>query len=191
MRPAPFVGTLLSAAVLLAGCADDPATVGACKVETVADDRLADCDLASGEADLPDLTLPCLGGEGETTLADIEGPAILNFWGSWCGPCRKEMPVIEDFHLAYGDQVAVLGVAIDTYPEAAADFAAEKDVTYPSVLDGCGEIEGSELALGRGLPQTVFVAADGSIERHSGEIESVDELVELAETNLDLELERA
>lgn len=191
MRPSALGVTVLSAVVLLTGCADDPSTIGACQVETVADNRLADCDLAAGAADLPDLTLPCLGGDGEVTLADIKGPAIVNFWASWCGPCRKEMPVLEDFHEAYGDQVELVGVAIDTYPAAAADFAADKGVTYPSLLDGCGEIEESELALGRGLPQTVFVAEDGSIERHSGEIVSVGELAGLVEANLGIELEKS
>lgn len=190
MRPVSLAGTVLSAAVLLSSCADDPSTVAACQVETVADDRLADCDLPVGTADLPHLTLPCLGGEGEASLADIEGPAVVNFWGSWCGPCRKEIPAIEDFHAAYGDQVAVLGVAIDTYPEAAAEFVAQKDVTYPSLLDGCGEVEETELALGPGLPQTIFVAEDGSIVRHSQVIESVTDLVDLAEQHLGVELEQ-
>jgi thiol-disulfide isomerase/thioredoxin len=191
MRTAALAGAVLSTAVLLSSCTDDPSALGDCDVSVVDDDRLADCDEFAGSADLPDLTLPCLGGEGEAALADIGGPAVVNFWGSWCGPCRKEIPVIEEFHHDYGDQVAVVGVAIDTYPEAAADFAAEKDVTYPSLLDGCGEIEETELALGRGLPQTIFVAEDGSITRHGQVIETVDELIELAETNLGIELDRS
>ena len=188
MRPVALVGAIASAAVLLSGCADDAPALADCEVSTVDDDRLAPCDEIAGEADLPDLTLPCLGSDTEASLAEIGGPAVVNFWGSWCGPCREEMPVLERFHKEYGDQVALVGVAIDTYPEAAADFAADKGVTYPSLLDGCGEVDETELALGRGLPQTIFVAEDGSIVRHSGAFESVGDLVDLAEENLGVEL---
>ena len=190
MRPVALVGAVASAAVLLSGCADDPSVLGDCDVSVVDDDRLAPCDEIAGDADLPDLTLPCLGSATEASLSQIGGPAVVNFWGSWCGPCREEMPIIERFHKDYGDRVAVVGVAIDTYPEAAADFAAQKGVTYPSLLDGCGEVDESELALGRGLPQTIFVAEDGSITRHSGAIESVADLVDLVQEHLDVDLER-
>jgi thiol-disulfide isomerase/thioredoxin len=189
-RPALSVA-VLAVAVLLSSCADDPPAAADCDVSTVDDARLGACDDIDGEADLPDLTLPCLGSDTEASLAHIGGPAVVNFWGSWCGPCREEMPVIESFHQKYGDQVAVVGVAIDTYPEAAAEFAVEKGVTYPSLLDGCGSIEETELALGRGLPQTIFVAEDGSIVRHGGAFESVSDLVELAEDNLGIELARS
>ena len=188
MRTVVLGAAILSSAVLLSSCTDDPSAAGDCNVTKVDDDRLAACDEIDGEADLPDLTLPCLGNDTEASLADIGGPAIVNVWGSWCGPCREEMPVIESFNQEYGAEVAVVGVAIDTYPEAAAEFAAEKGVTYPSLLDGCGELQESELALGRGLPQTLFVSEDGTIERHSGQIQSVDELVDLAEENLGIQL---
>lgn len=189
-RPALPVA-VLAVAVLLSSCADDPPAAADCDVSTVDDPRLGACDDIDGEAGLPDLTLPCLGSDTEASLANIGGPAVVNFWGSWCGPCREEMPVIESFHQQYGDQVAVVGVAIDTYPEAAAEFAVEKGVTYPSLLDGCGSVEETELALGRGLPQTIFVAEDGSIIRHGGAFESVSDLVELAEDNLGIELARS
>lgn len=178
----------LALPLALGSCADDAATVAACQVDNVVDDRLAACPSMAGAAELPDLALPCLGGEGEMSLAAIEGPAVVNFWGSWCGPCREEMPIIERFHDAHTDDVAVMGVAIDTYPAAAAEFLVDADVSYPSLLDGCGEVEASELALGRGLPQTIFVAADGSIVRHSGAFDSVAELVELSERHLGIDL---
>ncbi len=183
---------LLGVAVFLSACADDGTEAADCDVPSLDEDRLSDCDELSGAAgaDLPDLALPCLGSPGEITMADISGPAVVNFWGSWCGPCRKEMPVIEDFHQQYGDQVAVVGVAIDTYPEAAADFAVQRDITYPSLLDACGSIEDTALVM-KALPQFVFVAEDGSVRQVAGGVESVDDLVDLVDEHLDLDLEEA
>jgi thiol-disulfide isomerase/thioredoxin len=193
-----FAVALLGVAVLLSGC-DQGESAAGCKVDVdtgelrdlKADAGIVDCPTGDGDADLPDVELACLGGGTAGSLADIEGPAIINFWASNCGPCRKEMPALASFDQQYGDQVAVIGVDyLETYPEAALDLARRSDVTYPSFADACGDLQETDLVI-PGLPVFVFVGADGSVEQAAGGVESVDEIVELAETKLGIELERS
>ncbi|WP_435770461.1 TlpA family protein disulfide reductase [Nocardioides sp. SYSU DS0651] len=192
---------VVAVAVLLTGC-DQAEPALACKVEVdtpdlVADRQaagIADCtDLptAEGAAELPELELSCLGSTEKLSLADVKGPAVINFWATTCGPCRKEMPALQEFHEQYGDQVALLGVNyLDTYPGAAIEFAELKGVTYPSAADACGDLQQTELVV-QGLPQFVFVRADGTVEQVAGGKDDVDELVALAEDKLGIELEPA
>jgi thiol-disulfide isomerase/thioredoxin len=195
IRPALFPAVLLAAAVLLAGC-DQADPAAACKVEVDTAELqqqreaagIADCEPGDGAADLPDVVLPCLGSDSEASLADVGGPAVINFWASNCGPCRKEMPALQEFHETYGDQVTVLGVDyLETYPAAALELAAKSGTTYPSLADPCGDLQQTELVIA-GLPQFVFVAEDGSIERDAGGVESVEEIVEMTEQHLDIDL---
>lgn len=200
MRAPAAFATLVFAAVLLTGC-DSIAPGLACKVEVdtpaLVKDReaagVADCDWPTdtgAKADLPDLRLDCLGGTTKRSLQDVRGPAMLNFWSSNCGPCRKEMPVLQEFSQKYGDQVAVIGVNyLDLQPEMAIDLARRSGVTYPSVADACGDLQETDAPLGRGLPFFVFVAADGSVSTpHAGGVEKLSAVVDLAEKYLDVDL---
>ena len=98
------------------------------------------------------------------------------------------MPVLQEFHERYGDQVPLLGVNfLDTYPAAAIDYARIKKVTYPSAADACGDLQDSDLVL-VGLPQFLFVKADGSYEQVPGGIDDLDTIVAMAEENLGIDL---
>ncbi len=189
---------LLGVAVLLTGCEQDDA-VGACRVDVDTEELRADkaaaaiedCPEGGGDADLPDVELACLGGGTPGSLAEVQGPAVINFWASNCGPCVKEMPALAEFDERYGDQVAIIGVDyLETYPAAAIDLARQSDVTYPSYADACGDLQETDLVI-NGLPQFLFVAEDGSVEQAAGGIDSVDELVELVDKYLDIDLEEA
>lgn len=196
----PRTGALLvvglAVAVLLAGCGKDDATA-ACDVDVASAQLkdqagaagLPDCaTVAGGDADLPDVALPCLGSEGTAALASVEGPAVINFWSSSCGPCVKEMPALAAFDKEYGDQVAVVGVDfLDTYPAAAIDLADRSKVGYPSLADACGALQDTDLVV-RALPQFVFVKADGSVEQEAGGIDSVEQMVGLVEKHLGVRL---
>ncbi|MDZ5622620.1 TlpA disulfide reductase family protein [Nocardioides bizhenqiangii] len=188
---------LLATAVLLTGC-DQGETSSACQVdvdtrelrELKAAAAIEDCPEGGGDADLPDVELACLGGGTAGSLSEIEGPAIINFWASNCPPCVKEMPALAAFHEQYGDQVAVVGVDyLETYPGAALELAKRSGVTYPSFADACGDLQETDLAI-PGLPVFVFVRDDGSVEQSSGGVETVAEIVELAEDKLDVDLAR-
>jgi cytochrome c biogenesis protein CcmG/thiol:disulfide interchange protein DsbE len=93
-------------------------------------------------------------------LVELEGtPVLVNFWGSWCGPCREEMPRIVDAHRDYGDRVQFLGVdVLDSRPEARA-FIAEYAMAFPSVFDPSDAIKTSLSQLGQ--PVTVFYRRNG------------------------------
>ena len=194
----PLLMALVAVAVLLSGC-DQGTSAGGCKVKVdtgelrdlKADVGMADCPAGGGEAQLPDVELKCLGGGTAGKLSDIKGPAIVNFWGSNCPPCVKEMPALEEFNQQYGDQVPVIGVDfLDTYPGAALDLAKRTGATYPSYADPCGDLQESDLVIG-GLPTFAFVRDDGSVKLASGGLDSVDEVAQLAETNLGITLDKS
>jgi cytochrome c biogenesis protein CcmG, thiol:disulfide interchange protein DsbE len=110
---------------------------------------------------LPDLTLPAVDGASELEVGDLDGPAVVNLWATWCAPCRRELPDFEQVHQARGDEVAFIGVNIGDTAGAAAEFLDEVGVTFPNYLDARNELTA---ALGTAtLPVTLVLAADGSI----------------------------
>ncbi len=110
----------------------------------------------------PDFTLKTFQGE-TITLSDLRGQVvIINFWASWCPPCREEAPYLERTWRKYRDQgVVFIGVDyVDTEPEALA-YIAEFDITYPN-----GPDIGTRIAQAyniQGVPETFFVAKDGTL----------------------------
>ncbi len=98
-------------------------------------------------------------------LSDLEGNVVvLNFWASWCPPCRWEMPFFEEMRQEYEDEgVVFLGVAISDTLENAREFAESAGVTYPIGLDATGEISRNYEVVS--LPTTFFIGRDGTVER--------------------------
>lgn len=125
---------------------------------------------ATPEAQLPNLTLPCLGHPGQVRLRGLVGqPTVVNLWASWCVPCRSEMPALQRLHRAAGGQLRVLGVASSDSERAARATIQNTGVRYPSVLDLDGAVKRDLGALG--LPLTLFVTADGRVaHRKLGEM---------------------
>jgi thiol-disulfide isomerase/thioredoxin len=139
---------------------------------------------------LPELTLPCLGGGSDVDLASLQGPVIVNLWASYCGPCRKEMPALQEFSEKYGDQVPVIGVDYqDPQPKAALELARKSGVTYPLIADPGGDLNANDpIPVIRGIPMFFFVDADGKVTFLPGGIDSADELVELVDEHLGISL---
>ncbi len=84
----------------------------------------------------PDRALPRLGGGGTASLADYRGKVVfLNFWASWCDPCRQEAPLLESLQKRLGDRGTVLGVTYKDYAADSRRFMSEHGLTYPSLRD--------------------------------------------------------
>lgn len=140
--------------------------VGACsgKGDDDAPSPFADCSAltapaGAGPTQLPDLQLPCFTGGQKVTLTEIRGPAVINFWASWCGPCRTELPVIQALATKAAGKLTVLGVDTGDRREAGASFAAAKQVTMPNLFDANQSLFNA--LAGQGLPMTVFVDKTG------------------------------
>lgn len=134
----------------------------------------------------PEFRLPSLtDGTVTVALADFRGrPLVLNFWASWCLPCRREMPLLAAAERRLGDSVSFVGVNYQDTTEDALALLADTGVTYPNAVDGDGEV-GRRYGL-YGMPTTVFIAADGHIVgRYLGEMSTTildGLLVQLVET---------
>jgi peroxiredoxin len=111
----------------------------------------------------PDFALMSLDGS-KVKLSDYRGKAVLlNFWATWCSPCRVEMPWFEDLQKQYGkDGLVVLGIAMDdSEPAKIAQFASALGVNYP-VLLGTDQVS-DDYGSVQYLPTTFYIGRDGLI----------------------------
>ena len=111
----------------------------------------------------PMLVFDSLDGDGEISLADYRGKAlVLNFWASWCEPCKDEAPLLEETWLRHRDEgLVVIGIDAQDFRTDAQRFVERYGLTYPMAFDGHGS------SLGRfgntGFPETWFVGRDGRL----------------------------
>lgn len=120
--------------------------------------------LARGEApSVPALTLPALDGSSISLATTLRGhPVILNFWASWCIPCRDEAPLLESVWKEFGPRgLLVIGINTQDLEQPARGFVKEFHITYPTLRDPDGSV--ARLFSTTGVPETFFVDADGRI----------------------------
>lgn len=110
----------------------------------------------------PDFSL--LNLEGETvSLSDFRGKSVIvNFWATWCGPCRLEMPELEAAYQEHQPDLVILAVDIMESPEQVSDFFLELELSFEPLLDTDGSIQ--TLYQVRGNPSSYFVDEDGVIQ---------------------------
>ncbi len=125
---------------------------------------------AVSPAGVQPIELPRLNGEGTVSLASYRGqPVVVNFFASWCIPCRKELPAFQAVADRFEGRVAFLGVNHQDNREGALALLADAGVRYPAGYDPDGLVA---TAYGLfGMPTTLFVSADGQlVAKHTGEL---------------------
>jgi peroxiredoxin len=110
----------------------------------------------------PDFTLPLLDG-GNLRLQEQRGQVVLvNFWASWCGPCRQEMPLLERMHQRYQDAgFVVLGVNVEGEERPARGLVQQTGVTFPILIDKGQQV--SELYDVSAMPSSVVLDRNGVV----------------------------
>ncbi len=110
----------------------------------------------------PDFTLKSLQGKN-LKLSEMAGNVVLlNFWASWCGPCRQEMPLLNDLHNKYEPLgFTVIGVNVEQETELARSFIANSPVDFPILLDSSNKV--SQLYDVIAMPTTVLIDRDGKM----------------------------
>ena len=152
-------------ALAVAGCGSKPSTA---QVADTAEAAVTEIGPRPG-ALAPGFTANLLDGES-MDLDDLRGrPVILNFWATWCGPCRREMPLLEEIGPGTKADIAILAVNYGEAVETVSAYVNDKDVSLPVVLD-------PDLSLARtyliyGMPTTFLVDAQGVVQAvHTGEL---------------------
>ena len=125
----------------------------------------------------PPFSLERLDGGGELSLESLRGKAVvLNFWASWCGPCKDETPLLQRGYERWKDRdVVFVGVDVQDFRGDARAFMRRYGVTYPNVYDGKGSLVGRYGVTG--FPETYFIDASGRIRyRIAGPVEDESDL---------------
>lgn len=132
---------------------------------------------------VPDSTWEQLDGSGRGSFADYEGtPVVVNFFGSWCVPCREEMPAFQRVFESLAGDVAFLGLAVQETAKASKELVEEMGTTYHVGRDPSGKLTSYFGALR--FPSTFFVDAEGNIvAARAGELDEGD-LRELIDEHL-------
>jgi thiol-disulfide isomerase/thioredoxin len=112
-------------------------------------------------AEAPDFTLTGLDGKSYRLSALKGTPVVINFWATWCAPCKDELPLIERYSKQYAGKLVVLGVNSEEESGIVRPFILEMEITYPILLDHSGAI--SDRYFARDLPYTFFIDRDGII----------------------------
>lgn len=115
----------------------------------------------SNRQDAADFSIPALLSDGNLSLSQFSGtPVVLNFWASWCTPCKKEMPVLQDF-AAENPDVMVVGVAVNDSERDSREFAEQRGIQFPLGVDGDGSVSADYGVTG--LPVTVVIDGQGKV----------------------------
>jgi thiol-disulfide isomerase/thioredoxin len=133
------------------------------------------------------INLDCLDGTTGAQLGALKGPMIVNVWGSWCGPCKEEIPILRSFNEKTKGKVALVGVDVEESNLGDGQkFVASSGITWPNLYDPDGR---SREYFGMGVPVTWFIAADGSIVgKKIGAFKDEIELITLTNKYLDVKL---
>jgi thiol-disulfide isomerase/thioredoxin len=166
------------AVLLLAGCSSPSEKIAG---------EVVSCESILSSATENSIMLDCLDGTDGASINGIKGPAIINVWGSWCGPCKEEMPLLRSFYEKAQGKLALIGVDVEEASiEDGRKFVENNGITWPNLYDADGK---SRAYFGMGVPVTWFIAADGNVAyKHIGVIKSEKELISMTSKYLGVKL---
>ena len=169
---------IVIAVLLLAGCSSPSEKIAG---------QVVSCESISSSTSENSITLDCLDGAEGASINGIKGPAIINVWGSWCAPCKKEMPILRSFYEKAQGKLALIGVDVEEASiEDGRKFVENYGITWPNLYDADGK---SRAYFGMGVPVTWFIAADGSVAyKHIGALKSEIELISMTSKYLGVKL---
>ena len=159
---------LIVAALLLTGCAN---------TEPVAQKgEVISCGSVTTDKTITDgISVECVDGSAGAVIQSLRGPMVLNVWGSWCGPCKEEMPIFVDFYSKYKDKVSLIGISVEEADtQNARDFVKLYGMSWPNLDDPDGSTRGT---FGMGVPVTLFIDAQGGVVyKKIGVVTTIEEL---------------
>lgn len=166
------------AVLLLAGCSSPSEKIAG---------QVISCESISSSTTENSVVLDCLDGGVGASVDSIMGPAIINVWGSWCGPCKDEMPILRSFYEKAQGKVLLIGVDVEEASiEDGRTFVENNGITWPNLFDADGK---SRTYFGMGVPVTWFIEADGSVaHKYIGVFKSEKELISLTSKHLGVEI---
>jgi cytochrome c biogenesis protein CcmG/thiol:disulfide interchange protein DsbE len=166
------------AVLLLAGCSSLSEKIAG---------QVVSCESISSNTTENSVVLDCLDGSDGASVDSIKGPVIINVWGSWCGPCKEEMPILRSFYEKTQGKVLLIGVDVEEASiEDGRKFVENNGITWPNLFDSDGK---SRAYFGMGVPVTWFIAPDGSVAyKHIGVLKNEIELISLTSKYLGVKL---
>lgn len=169
---------IAAAVLLLAGCSSPSEKVAG---------QVVSCESISSSTTKNSLFLDCLDGGVGASIDSIKGPAIINVWGSWCSPCKEEMPILRSFYEKAQGKVLLIGVDVEEASlEDGRKFVENNGITWPNLFDADGK---SRAYFGMGVPVTWFIASDGSVaHKHIGVLKNEIDLISLTSKYLGVKL---
>lgn len=131
------------------------------------------------------LEIPCLDGKSTIHLKQLRGPLIVNVWGSWCAPCKEEIPIFRSFYSTAKTRIHLLGVNVEEAKRSdAIDFVIKNGMTWPNLTDPDGRTRGF---FGMGVPVTWFIDSSGTVvHKKIGVLRSEAELQTLTSKYLNI-----
>ena len=119
------------AVLLLAGCSSPSEKIAG---------EVVSCESILSSATENSIMLDCLDGTDGASINGIKGPAIINVWGSWCGPCKEEMPILRSFYEKAQGKLALIGVDVEEASiEDGRKFVKNNGITWPNLYDADGK----------------------------------------------------
>ena len=161
------ISVLIISTILLSSC-------GTAAPKNVAAGKIVSCSVIPTDSSKTSGTsLTCLDGNSKVLLESIKGPAVINVWGSWCVPCRDEMPFLRE--LAATGKVQIIGIDVEEEDmESARKFVIEQGMTWPNLYDKDGSTKSS---FGMGVPVTWYLDSEGEVAyKHVGVLKSKEQL---------------